>query len=33
LILFPDAMYGSGLGGVQLAAGAATAALAATLYM
>ena len=27
------AMFGSGLGGIQLAAGAATAALTATLYM
>jgi hypothetical protein len=33
LLLFPDYMYGSGLGGVSLAAGSAAATLTAALYM
>ena len=33
MLLFPDAMYGSGLGGMNLAAGSAAATLAAALYM
>jgi len=33
MMLFPDAMYGSGLGGINLAAGSAAATLTATYYL